>query len=117
MRFMLMFKPDQEPAPGEHACRQDLPEMARFIAELKRTGVVLSADGLLPSEHGARIKLSGGKLGVKDGPFAEAKELVAGVTVVSVASRGDAVTLARQFLAIAGGGECEIRQIAEPASH
>ena len=117
MRFMMMFKPNKEPDPGEHACKQNLPEMARFIDELKRSGIVLSAEGLLSSESGARVSLSAGRLAVTDGPFAEAKELVAGVTVVRVAAKADAVALAKQFLAIAGGGDCEIRQLAEPLEH
>ena len=59
MRFVLMFKPDRQPDPGEHSCKQNLPEMAALVTELRATGVLQSAIGLLPSEAGARVRLSG----------------------------------------------------------
>lgn len=114
MRFMLLFKPDKEPEPGVHACQQNLPEMVKLIGELKQSGVLLSTEGLLPSELGARVRLSGGKLTVTDGPFAEAKELIAGVALVQVKSKANAVELARRFLTIAGGGESDVLQVSEP---
>jgi hypothetical protein len=114
MRFMLLFKPDKEPEPGVHACKQNLPEMAKLIGELRQSGVLLSTEGLLPSESGARVRFSGGKMTVTDGPFAEAKELIAGVALVKVNSKADAVDLARRFLTIAGGGEGDVLEVAEP---
>jgi hypothetical protein len=112
MRFMLMFKPDRNPEPGDHACKQNLPEMAKLIGDLKASGVLVSTVGLLGSETGARVRHSGGRVSVTDGPFAEAKELVAGAAVVNVSSKREAVELAKRFLAIAGGGE--VRQVDEP---
>ena len=90
--------------------------MATLIGELTAAGVLLSATGLLGSETGARLRLSGTRLIVTDGPFAEAKELVAGVAVVDVPSKAEAVELAEEFLRIAGGGDCEVRQVDEPAA-
>jgi hypothetical protein len=112
MRYMLLFKPLQEPPPGTHACRQELPEMQKLMGELQAAGVLVSTHGLLPSDTGARVRLADGKLSITDGPFAEAKELVAGVAVVEVPDRAAAVALAKRFLAIAGGGESDVLQVA-----
>jgi hypothetical protein len=119
MRFMMLFKPDKDPEPGVPPCKQNLPEMARLMDELRRSGTLLATEGLLPSDTGARVRLSGGKLTVRDGPFAEAKELVAGFAIVNVKSKAEAVELARRFLAIAGGGESDILEVMDvpPAAH
>jgi len=114
MRFMLLFKPVTDPEPGTQACRQNLPEMATLIAELKRSGVLLMTEGLMSSESGARVRIADGRTTITDGPFAEAKELVAGVCMVEVPDRRAAVALAERFLTIAGGGEGDILQIADP---
>jgi hypothetical protein len=111
---MLMFKSDQPVEPGTSPCKRQLPEMAKLMDELKKSGTVLATEGLLPSDTGARIRLSGGKLTIRDGPFAEAKELVAGFAVVRVHSKAEAVELARQFLSIAGGGESDVLEVWEP---
>lgn len=112
---MLMFKSEEEQRPGVSACKQHLPEMAKLMAELTKAGVVLSTEGLLPSSSGARVAISGGKVSVTDGPFAEAKEVVAGFALVRVGSKAEAVDLAGRFLAIAGEGRCEILEVFEPA--
>ena len=116
MRFMLMFKSDTNPPPGVSPCKQNLPEMAKLMGELKRTGVLVATEGLLPSDTGARVRLTDGKLKITDGPFAEAKELVAGFAIVNVKSRAEAVDLAKKFLEIAGGGESDVLEVFEPAS-
>ena len=113
MRFMWMFKGEKPPEPGDVACKQNLPEMKKLLGELKRTGVLISSEGLEGSENGARVKFTRGKYSVVDGPFAEAKELIAGVCVVEVGSKQEAMGLARKFLEIAGDGESEIRQVME----
>src|SRR5436190_11824763 len=104
MRFMMTFKTDEEPRPGVSACKQYLPEMATLMGELTRAGVVLSTEGLLPSARGARVTFARGNLAVTDGPFAEAKEVIAGFCIARVNSKADAVELAGRFLTIAGGG-------------
>src|SRR5947199_5526346 len=106
MRFMLMFKTDTEPTPGVSACKQYLPEMAKLMGELTATGVVLSSEALLPSAS-ARVTFNRGHVAVTDGPFAEAKEVVAGFCIVRVNSKAEAVELAGRFLAVAGEGRCE----------
>ena len=118
MRFMLMFRPEKAPPPGTHACRADLPEMQSLIAELFASGILISTHGLKGSESGARVRHSGGKMTVRDGPFAEARELIAGVCIVEVPSRDEAVALARRFLEIAGDAEGDILEILPaPGAH
>jgi hypothetical protein len=88
-----------------------LPEMGRFIEELRSEGVLIATEGLKPSESGARLRFSGGKVSVVDGPFAEAKELVAGFVLVEVPSRAAALALAERFLRIAGDNTAaEVRE-------
>ena len=99
------------------------PELAAAIEkeaeQLRRAGVMLFSAGLAPSATATRVKASGGKLSVVDGPFAEAKELVGGYAVVDVRSREEAVELGRRLMQIhldnwpGWEGSCEIRQIAE----
>lgn len=117
MRFMLMFKSDKPVAPGTSPCKAQLPEMAAVLEKLKKDGVLVHTEGLLPSDHGARVNYAGGKLTVTDGPFAEAKELVAGFAVVDVKCKAEAVELAKKFLSIAGEGSSEVLQVFEPAAH
>lgn len=114
MRYMIMFKADSATEEAAPACMV-LPEMGRFIEQLTNEGVVLATEGLKPSASGARVRFSGGKFSVMDGPFAEAKELVAGFALVNVASREDAVDLAERFLRIAGDGTAaEVREVFDP---
>jgi hypothetical protein len=89
--------------------------MARYHEELAAAGVLLDASGLQPSARGARIRYSGGKRTVVDGPFAETKELIAGYTLIQVKSREEAMEWARRFPAPheGGTGEIEIRQLYE----
>ena len=111
-----MFRTETDAEPGVPPCKDDLPEMARLIDEGKRSGVILSTEGLQPSWTGTRVAYAGGKLAVTDGPYAEAKEVVAGFAIVDVPTQAEAVEWAKKFLAVAGQGESEIRPIFESAS-
>ncbi|HEX6371882.1 MAG TPA: YciI family protein [Longimicrobium sp.] len=113
MRFMIMFRNDGDSEVDVPPCL-DLDEMGRFIGELQSTGVLLGYEGLKPSEKGARVRMTGGKRNVMDGPFTEAKELIAGFALVQLPSRDAAVDLAEQFLRIAGQGSAEVREAFEP---
>jgi hypothetical protein len=110
MKFMLMFKVEPGNEERGPACKT-MPEMEAFIEELRSDGILLAAEGLQPSERGAKVVRTGGKVSVKDGPFTEAKELVAGFSIVEVASKAAAVELAQRFLTIAGGGVSEVREV------
>jgi hypothetical protein len=112
---MIMVKatPDSEagvmPDPGLMA------EMATYHEELARAGVLLDASGLQASSKGWRIQYAGGKRKVVDGPFAEAKELVAGYTIIQVKSPEEALEWTRRFPSPFPGRDCEIevRQLFE----
>jgi hypothetical protein len=110
MRFMLMFKTDQD--VDVPACK-DLDEMKAFIGDLTAAGVLLATEGLHPSAKGAHVRLAGGRVMVTDGPFTEAKELVAGFALVRVPSKDEAIALSQRFLTVAGSGACEVRQVFE----
>jgi hypothetical protein len=88
-----------------------MAEMQRFIEEMQSSGALLATEGCLPSALGARVRLSGGELTATDGPFTEAKELIAGFALLQADSREEAVELTKRFLQVAGDGECEIRQV------
>ena len=114
MRFMIMFRNDGDSEVDVPPCL-DLAEMGSFIDDLTRTGVLLGYEGLKPSEKGARVRMTGGRRAVMDGPFTEAKELVAGFALVQLPSKEAAIDLAEQFLRIAGQGSAEVREAFEPA--
>jgi hypothetical protein len=111
MRFMMIYKPanttDME--AGVPPTQDEIAKMGKFIEEMAKSGVLLATDGLQPSSKGARVRLSGGKLTVTDGPFTETKELIAGFAIVQVKSKAEAIELAERFLKLAGNGESEIR--------
>jgi hypothetical protein len=111
MRYMIMFKADKDTEDTGPACFLN-PDMGRFIGELREQGVLVHTEGLKPSyEMGARVRRSAGKVTITDGPFAEAKELVAGFVLVEVPSREAAVELAGRFLEIAGDAAAEVREV------
>jgi hypothetical protein len=113
MRFMMIYKPadTQDMEAGVPPTEEHMAVMGKFIGEMAAAGVLLATDGLLPSSKGARVRRSGGKLTVTDGPFTEAKELIAGFAIVQTTSKAAAIDLAKRFLEIAGDGESEIRQM------
>src|ERR1700720_3053866 len=111
MRFMMIYKPAATTAmeAGFPPTQDEIAKMGKFIEEMAKSGVLLATDGLQPSSKGARVRLSGGKLTVTDGPFTETKELIAGFAIVQVKSKAEAIELAERFLKLAGDGESEIR--------
>jgi hypothetical protein len=120
MRFMLMVRANQDSEAGlmpkDREAAKLLADMAKYHEELAKAGVLLDATGLQPSAKGWRIKYSGGKRTVVDGPFAETKELNAGYTLIQVKSREEAMEWARRFPAPFGDvkdGEIEVRQLYE----
>src|SRR5207249_8101391 len=91
MRFMILVKASKESEAGVMPSEQLLAEMGKFNEELVKAGVLLAADGLHPSSKGKRVRFSGGKRTVIDGPFTEAKELIAGFWLWQVKSMEEAV--------------------------
>jgi hypothetical protein len=116
MRFMMLVKATKDSEAGVMPEEKLIAEMAGYHEELQKAGVLLDASGLQSSSKGWRIKYSGGKRTVIDGPFAETKELVAGYTLIQVKSREEAMEWASRFPnpAVDGKeGEIEVRQLFE----
>jgi hypothetical protein len=87
--------------------------MGKLIEEGMKAGYLLGVDGCLPSALGARVSQSAGKMMVTDGPFTETKEVVGGMAILKANSKAEAIELVKQFSAVAGDGECELRQLYE----
>ncbi|AGK50887.1 YCII-related domain protein [Burkholderia thailandensis MSMB121] len=116
MRFMIMVKANATSESGAMPDASLIAAMATYHEELAKAGVLLDAAGLQPSSKGWRVRYSGGKRAVIDGPFAETKELIAGYTLIQVRSRDEALEWARRFPAPFGereDGEIEVRQLFE----
>jgi hypothetical protein len=90
-----------------------MASMGRLIAEGMKAGWLLGTEGCLPTALGARVRSSQGKVTVVDGPFAEAKQVIGGFALLNAASKEEAIQLTRDFLKVAGDGECELRQLYE----
>ena len=111
MRFMVLVKADKHSEAGALPSQEILEAMGKFNEQLIQAGVMLAGEGLQPSSKGARVKFSGGKKTVIDGPFAEAKELVAGFWLWQCKSMAEAIEWLKR--APFEGTEVEIRQIFE----
>jgi len=114
MRFMVMVKATKETEAGVLPDEKMLTEMGNFNEELVKAGIMLEGEGLQPSSKGARIRFSGDKRTVIDGPFTEAKELIAGFWMWQVRSREEAIEWAKRCPNPTGAeGELELRQVFE----
>ena len=111
MRFMMLVKANEESEAGVLPSKEALAEMGQFNEELLKAGVMLAGEGLQASSKGARVKYSGDKRTVIDGPFTEAKELIAGYWLIQVRSKDEAVEWASRVPF--RDGEVEIRQVFE----
>jgi hypothetical protein len=115
MRFMIIVKATKDSEAGVRPPESAFAEMAAYHEELAKGGVLLDAAGLQPSTKGWRVRYARGKRTVIDGPFTEAKELIAGYTLIQVKSRDEAMEWARRFPNPAPEeGEIEVRQLFEP---
>jgi len=114
MRFMVLVKADKNTEAGALPDEKLLTEMGQFNEELAKAGVLLAGEGLHPSSKGARVRFSGAKRTVIDGPFAETKELVAGYWLWKVKSKEEAIEWVRRCPNPTDGeAEIEIRQVFE----
>ena len=114
MRFMILVKATKDSEAGVMPEESLFSAMADYHEELAKAGILLDASGLKPTSKGWRVKYSGGKRTVIDGPFTEAKELVAGYTLIQVKSREEAVEWTRRFPNPAmQDGEIEVRELFE----
>ena len=115
MRFMIIRKADSQTEAWAKPSKALVDAMMAYNEEMIRAGVMLGGDGLKPSSRGARIRFANGKPKVTDGPFAEAKELVAGFTIIQVASRDEALEWVKRWPVEDGDGvvELELRELYE----
>ena len=112
MRFMVIVKADKNSEAGIMPSREILTAMGKFNEELVKAGVMLAGEGLQPTSKGKRVKFSGGKHTITDGPFTESKELIAGFWLWQVRSMDEAVEWLKRS-PFDGGTEIEIRQVFE----
>jgi hypothetical protein len=118
MRFMMIVKASKDSEAGVLPSEKLLAAMAKYNEGLLKAGVMLDGSGLQPSSKGARVKFSGSKPRVVDGPFTESKELVAGYWLIQVKSKDEAIEWAKRVpfgvdVNPGGEGEIEIRQLFE----
>ena len=115
MRFMIMVKASKDSEAGKMPSEELLAAMGKYNEELVKAGIMLAGEGLQPSSKGARVRFSGDRRIVTDGPFTETKELVAGFWLWQVKSKEEAIEWVKRCPNPTGAeGEGEIRQVFEP---
>jgi len=112
MRFLCVYRPGV-PENDDPPSQEEMTAMGKLIEEMTRAGVLLAAEGCLSSARGARVRIDGGKYTVVDGPFPETKELIAGLCLLQVKSKAEAIEWTKRFLSVVKEGESEIRQLHE----
>jgi hypothetical protein len=114
MRFMILVKANKDTEAGVLPSEELLTDMGKYNEELVKAGVLLAGEGLHPSSKGARVKFSGEKRTVIEGPFAEAEDLIAGFWLIQVKSREQAIEWVKRCPnPMEGESEIEIRQVFE----
>jgi hypothetical protein len=123
MRFMMIVKADPSFEAGGPPNPALIAAVGKLSEEMTRSGVLLQSGGLLPSSKGARVRVSGGKMSVTDGPFVETKELIGGFAILEAASKEEAIRLGKQFMQLhvdvlgqSYEGTLEVRPMFDPAS-
>jgi hypothetical protein len=112
MRFMILVPGSPESEAGQMPSTELLAEMTKYNEELAKAGVMLAADGLRPTSEGAKVRFDGSERTVIDGPFTEAKEIVAGYWIWECASREQALEWLKRA-PFGGGVEIELRPVFE----
>ena len=110
MKFLSIYTHVERNTPPSTA---EMAEMGKLVEQGFKEGWLLATEGCLPTALGARVRRSGRDIKVTDGPFTESKEVVGGFAILKANSKAEAIQLAKDFLKVAGEGECELRQIYE----
>jgi len=110
MKFLSIYKHVERNTPPS---AEEMATMGKLVEEGFQKGWLIATEGCLPSALGARVRRDGSKVSVTDGPFTESKEVVGGFAILKANSKEEAIQLAKDFLKVAGEGECELRQIYE----
>jgi hypothetical protein len=115
MRFLSVYKTVERGVPPTE---DEMARMGKLIEEGMKAGYLLAVEGCLPSATGARVRLGSGQVTVTDGPFTESKEVIGGLAILRANSKAEAIQMAKDFLHVAGDGECELRQLydADPSA-
>lgn len=113
MRFMVMHYSTEDNEAGVMPTPEEQAAIGALMQDSAMSGVLLSGEGVHPSSKGARIEFDGGNARVIDGPFAEAKELIAGFAILEVRSREEAIEHAKRFAAVVPTPRIDVRQIVE----
>jgi hypothetical protein len=113
MKF-FMYTLGDENAPVPPPTPELFAKMGAFMDKAVKSGALIETGGFGPTALGAKVSLTDGAYSVTDGPFSEAKELIGGWALVNAASKAEAIEMAKEFLAIVGGGESRIRQVFGP---
>jgi hypothetical protein len=113
MRYMVMHYQTQEMEDGVIPSPEQQEAIAQYMQEAAMSGVLLSGEGVASSSAGARVEVDGGAVRVIDGPFAEAKELIAGFAILEVDSLAEAVEHARKFALLVGTHRVDVRRVIE----
>lgn len=111
MRYMMLYKPGKD--TNNLPSKQEINAVGKLMDEMAKAGVLLENGDLQPSSKGARVKISGGKFTVTDGPFAEEKHLVGGYAIVQTNTKSEAIEWAKRLLQVTCEGESEIRPLFE----
>jgi len=113
MRFMIIGMATKETEAGAPPTPEAIAAMQEYNEQLVKSGVLLAAEGLAPTSKGARVKFSGDTITVTDGPFAEAKEVIAGFTILQVKSKEEAIEWVKRAPIMSPHGETvvEIRKL------
>ena len=114
MRFMIMVPASKDSEAGVLPDGKALADMGKFNEEMVKAGVMLAGEGLHPTSKGARLRFSGGKVTVDDGPFTESKELIAGYWLIQVKSKEEAIAWMKRA-PFGDGVVLELRQVFDPA--
>ena len=115
MRYMMLIRVDESASPAEPS-EELMQEMGKLLEEMTKAGAMLDTGGLRPLDESTRLRQSGGRLTVVDGPFAEAKEVVGGYALIQAKTKEEAVEWTSRFLAIHGPEweiSAEVRQVEE----
>lgn len=111
MKFLSIFKTVERTTPPS---QEEMQRMGKLVEEGMKAGYLLAVEGCLPTALGALVRQSGKNVIVTDGPFAETREVIGGLAILSADSKEQAIEYTKQFLAFNGiDGECELRQLYE----
>jgi len=108
MRYLSVFKAVET---GKPPSPEMMEKMGKLVEDSMKKGELLATEGCLPTALGVRVRKTGDKVTVKDGPFTESKEVIGGFAILQANSKDEVISMVQKFLAVAGDGECEIRQI------